>query len=107
MADRLLVSTEQMEATVTKYNDARDRMDQAFTAMDNAWNKLCEVWDGTIKASFMAEWVVIMGNIRKSDQAMEKSINGLIKSNNLFSQNESDLTSRANNLDSGTVPPMF
>jgi uncharacterized protein YukE len=107
MADRLLVSTEQMEATVTKYNDARDRMDQAFTAMDNAWNKLSEVWDGTIKASFMAEWIVIMGNVRKSDKAMEKSINGLIKSNNLFTQNESDLTSKANSLDSGTVPPMF
>ena len=107
MADRLLVSTEQMEATVTKYNDARQRMEQAFTSMDNAWNKLCEVWDGTIRASFMAEWVVLMGNIRKSDRAMEKSINGLIKSNNLFTQNESELQSRANNLETGTVPPMF
>lgn len=107
MADRLLVSTEQMEATVTKYNDARDRMDQAFTAMDNAWNQLCQVWDGTIKATFMSQWVVIMGNIRKSDQAMQKSINGLIKSNNLFSQNEGELQSRANSLESGTVPPMF
>ena len=55
----------------------------------------------------MAEWVVLMGNIRKSDRAMEKSINGLIKSNNLFSQNESDLQGRANNLETGTVPPMF
>lgn len=107
MADRLLVSTEQMEATVTKYNTERERMEQAFTAMDNAWNKLSQVWDGTIKATFMSEWVVIMGNIRKSDRAMEKSINGLIKSNNLFSQNESELQSRANSLDEGTVPPMF
>ena len=107
MADRLLVSTEQMEATVTKYNDARETREQAFTSMDNAWNKLCQVWDGTIKATFMAEWVVIMGNIRKSDRAMEKSINGMIKTHNLFSQNETELTSRANNLDEGTVPPMF
>ena len=107
MADRLLVSTEQMEATVTKYNDARETMEQAFTSMDNAWNKLCQVWDGTITATFMAEWVVIMGNIRKSDRAMEKSINGMIKTHNLFSQNETELTGRANNLDEGTVPPMF
>lgn len=107
MADRILVSTEQMEATVTKYNDARGAMEQAFSAMDKAWDHLCSVWDGTIRTTFMSEWVVIMGNIRKSDRAMEKSINGLIKSNNLFTSNESDLTSRANNLDSGTVPPMF
>ncbi len=107
MADRLLVSTEQMEQTVNKYNDARGKMEQAFNEMDKAWNNLCQVWDGTIKMTFMAEWVAIMGNIRKSDRAMERSINGLIKSNNLFSQNESELTSRANNLSSGTVPPMF
>jgi uncharacterized protein YukE len=107
MADRLLVSTEQMEATVTKYNDARERMEQAFSAMDKAWNNLCQVWDGTIKTTFMSEWIAIMGNIRKSDRAMERSINGLIKSNNLFTQNESELQSRANNLETGTVPPMF
>ena len=107
MADRILVSTEQMEATVSKYNDARGGMEQAFSAMDKAWDHLCSVWDGTIRTTFMAEWVVIMGNIRKSDQAMEKSINGLIKSNNLFSTNESELQSRANSLDTGTVPPMF
>ena len=107
MADRLLVSTEQMEATVTKYNDARGKMEQAFGEMDKAWNNLCQVWDGTIKTTFMAEWITIMGNIRKSDRAMEKSINGLIKSNNLFSENEDQLVSQANNLSSGTVPPMF
>ena len=107
MADRLLVSTEQMEATVTKYNDARNTMDEAFNAMDKAWDTLCQVWDGTIKATFMAQWVVIMGNIRKSDRAMERSINGLVKTHNLFSQNEAEVTSLANNLDEGTVPPMF
>ena len=107
MADRLLVSTEQMEATVTKYNDARQRMEQAFTSMDNAWNKLCEVWDGTIRASFMAEWVVLMGNIRKSDRAMEKSIKGLVSSHKLFQGIDDENQSRANNLETGTVPPMF
>lgn len=107
MADRLLVSTEQMEATVNKYNDARSTMEQAFTAMDNAWDALCQVWDGTIKATFMSQWILIMGNIRKSDQAMAKSINGLVKSHNLFQENEDNLTSRATSLDPGTVPPMF
>lgn len=107
MADRLLVSTEQMELTVNKYNEARETMEQAFSSMDKAWDKLCQVWDGTIKATFMAQWVVIMGNIRKSDQAMAKSINGLIKSQNLFSQNEGDLQSRATSLDTGTAPTVF
>lgn len=107
MADRLLVSTEQMEATVTKYNDARSTMEEAFSAMDKAWDTLCQVWDGTIKATFMSEWVVIMGNIRKSDQAMQKSINGLVKAHNLFAQNETDVQNRANSLDTGSAPSIF
>ena len=107
MADRILVSTQEMEATVTRYNEARGDMEQAFSAMDKAWDHLCSVWDGTIRTAFMSEWVVIMGNIRKSDRAMEKSIEGLIKANNLFTTNEDNLISRANSLDSGTVPPMF
>ena len=107
MADRLLVSTEVMQATVQKYNKAHQTMEQAFTEMDKAWNNLCQVWDGTIKATFMGEWVIIKGNIMMSNQAMEKSIRGLTGSVQKFDQNESDLTSKANNLNTGTVPPMF
>jgi len=107
MADRILVTTEEMEATVSRYNDARDTMDNAFSAMDAAWDHLQSIWDGEVKAAFMAEWIVLMGNIRKSDNAMAKSIQGLIKTNNLFQNNEGEVTSRANNLNVGTVPPMF
>ena len=107
MADRLLVSTEAMQATVQKYNQAHQTMEQAFTEMDKAWNNLCQVWDGTIRNTFMAEWVAIKGNIMKSNQAMEKSIRGLTGSVQKFDQNESDLQSKASSLNTGTVPPMF
>lgn len=107
MADRLLVSTEVMQATVNKYNEAHQTMETAFNEMDKAWNNLCQVWDGTIKATFMSEWVVIKGNIMKSNQAMEKSIRGLTGSIQKFDQNETELTGKAQALNTGTVPPMF
>lgn len=107
MADRLLVSTEVMQATVTKYNQAHQRMQEAFTAMDKAWDQLCQVWDGTIRTAFMGQWVVIKGNILKSNQAMEKSIRGLTGSINSFQQNEDERTSKAGSLNEGSVPPMF
>lgn len=107
MAETMLVSSQEMEATITKYNQAHTDMDQAFQAMDKAWDHLCNVWDGTVRTAFMAEWVTIMGNIRKSDLAMQKAINGLVTANNLFIQNEETLSSKAESLDAGTVPPMF
>ncbi len=105
--DRLLVSTEAMTATINRYKAARDRMDAAAKAMDSAWNRLNSVWDGVAKVAFMAEWVTLMGNIRKSERAIEKSINGLTRTVELFSSNESDLSGRAQNLDPGTIPPLF
>ena len=78
--------------------------------LDHTATKILELdWkvDMASARKIVPEDMVLMGNIRKSDRAMEKSINGLIKSNNLFSQNESDLQGRANNLETGTVPPMF
>ena len=105
--DRLLVSTEEMSATVSRYNSARDTMDNAYTALDSAWDQLCAVWDGTIRTALMAEWVVIAGNVRKSDLAMAKSIRGLTNTHNLVVETESDLQGKANALEVGSVPPVF
>lgn len=107
MADRILVSTEQITATVGKYEQELAHMEQALQAMDRAWDTLCNVWDGTIKATFMSEWVVIMGNIKKSTQAMNKSINGLKKANDIITPGEDDIKGNANSLSEGPVPPMF
>ena len=105
--DRLLVSTEAMTATINRYKQARERMDAAAKRMDAAWDRLNSVWDGAAKIAFMGEWVVLMGNVRKSEQAIEKSIRGLTRTVELFTSNESDLTGRAQNLDPGTIPPLF
>ena len=106
-SDRLLVPIDVMENTLRKYNEARTRMNAAARSMDQAWDRLSKVWDGGTKAVFVAKWVVLMGNVKKSERAMERSINGLTRTVGLFTQNESDLTSRANSLDPGVVPPLF
>lgn len=105
--NRLLVSTEAMMTTINRYKAAREKMDAAIRQMNAAWEQLNRVWDGSIKTAFMGEWILLMGNIRKSDQAMEKSLNGMVKTVTLFSNTESDLTGRAQSLDPGTVPPLF
>ena len=75
--------------------------------MDSAWSKLERVWDGGSKAAFGAQWIVLMGNIRKSEKAIERSIRGLTGSVDLFTTTESENQSAANNLSPGEVPPLF
>ena len=107
MADRILVSTEEMQATVGRYEQARETMKQATANLDKAWDTLNQVWDGTIKASLMAEWAVMKGNVAKSDNAMNKSIQGLKTTIGLVDNAESEVQSKNNALEVGAVPPMF
>ncbi|MBR2681701.1 MAG: WXG100 family type VII secretion target, partial [Atopobiaceae bacterium] len=105
--DRLLVSTEQMRQTLTRYGQAKATLDQATQRMDTAWTRLSGVWEGSSKAAFMAQWVLLQGNIRKSHMAIDRSIRGLERTVGLFEETESANTSRAEGLDPGTVPPLF
>ena len=105
--DRLLVSTEQMRQTLTRYSQAKATLDQATQRMDTAWTRLSGVWEGSSKAAFMAQWVLLQGNIRKSHMAIDRSIRGLERAVGLFEETESANTSRAEGLDPGTVPPLF
>lgn len=106
-SDRLLVSTEAMQHTLTRYKEARQRLAAATKSMDSAWSKLERVWDGGSKAAFSVQWIVLMGNIRKSEKAIERSIRGLTGSVDLFTTTESENQSAANNLSPGEVPPLF
>ena len=106
-SDRLLVSTEAMQHALTRYKEARQRLAAATKSMDSAWSKLERVWDGGSKAAFGAQWIVLMGNIRKSEKAVERSIRGLTGSVELFTTTESENQSAANNLSPGEVPPLF
>ena len=105
--DRILVSTEALRDTVNRYRQAQERMNQAIGRMNAAWDRLNTVWDGAIKVSFMAEWVTLMGNVRKSESAIRRSIDGLTRSAGLFEETEADNTGRAQSLNPGVVPPLF
>ena len=106
-ADRLLVPFDTMRATIARYKKARESLAEATKRMDSAWEQLNRVWDGSIKATFMGQWVVLMGNIEKSEGAVTRSLDGLERTATLFANTESANTSTAQSLNSGTVPPLF
>ena len=96
-----------MRATIARYKKARESLAEATKRMDSAWEQLNRVWDGSIKATFMGQWVVLMGNIEKSEGAVTRSLDGLERTATLFANTESANTSTAQSLNSGTVPPLF
>lgn len=101
MADKILVSTQEMEATVNRYNDSRETMDEARDAMDRALRHLNNCWKGPAWAAMMVKWTEINGNIRKSDMAIARSIEGLKATIATYEQTESEVTSKANALEIG------
>lgn len=105
--DRILVSPEEMMATIQRYNGARNTMNDAFSSMQAAMDHLDNCWKGPAWAAYMAKWGVIYGNIRRSDTAMEHAITGLTNTVNEMMTAEDNVGSSADALDVGTQAPIF
>lgn len=105
--DRILVSPDEMRATIQTYNSARDTMNDAFSSMQAAMDHLDNCWKGPAWVAYMAKWTEIYGNIRRSDAAMEKAITGLTNTINEMEQTETNVGKTADALSEGTEETYF
>jgi WXG100 family type VII secretion target len=106
-ADRILVSTAEMNATIGKYEQAHNEMSQAFTALEQAREHIDRCWDGPAKLAYLARWANTYTNIRRSDNAIESTISSLRNVIQTMDSAEEETASKASSLDVGTTPPMF
>ena len=106
-ADRILVSTNEMNATISKYEQAHNEMAQAFQALEQAREHIDRCWDGPAKLAYLARWANTYTNIRRSDNAIESTIASLRNVIQTMDQAEETTGSKAASLDVGTTPPMF
>ena len=107
MADRIKVSASEMQSAITEYKEAHEVMGEAFSEMETAMEHLHACWDGPAKAIFLAKWAAVYGNIRKSDQVIVKSINGLSATVRQMTQTEREVGNKAAVLPVGETPPIF
>ncbi len=105
--DRILVQPEEMMATIQKYEGARNTMNDALNSMQSAMNHLDNCWKGPAWAAYMAKWNTIYGNIKRSDEAMQKAITGLTNTVNEMTGAEQAIGSAAAALDAGSQAPIF
>lgn len=104
MAERILVTTEEMRQTATRYQSAQGELQSAFSEMDRALNILESCWKGPAYLAMRTQWNIAYKNIKRADEKMQDAVDELNTVANLFDENESALQSSFGSLDTGTSP---
>ena len=107
MADRILVSTPEMEATIQKYESARQELQDAYSKLDAAKQHLDNCYKGPAYVALSAKWVDIYVNVRTADNAIDASVNGLRQTISMMENKESGISSGYASLESGKNAPTY
>lgn len=107
MADRILVSTAEMSATIGKYNDAQSTMMEAQKSMKAALDNLNGCWKGPAWAAMMAKWAQIEANIVKSEMAVNRSIVALQNTIMTYDEGENSNKATSSALDVGSQSNVY
>jgi WXG100 family type VII secretion target len=79
MAERILVSTEEIQQTVSQYESARESKNASLSAMKSAVDALGSTWNGLASEAFMNVFASLHSNLTASDMIMEDAITELNK----------------------------
>lgn len=107
MADRIVVSTAEMSATISRYEQAQNTMMDAQKSMNSAMNNLNACWKGPAWAAMMAKWAEIEGNIAKSQLAINRTIVGLKNAIGIYDDTENANKNTASALEAGTASTTY
>ncbi len=107
MADKILVSTAEMTATIGKYNQAQQTMQEAQRSMKAALDNLNSCWKGPAWAAMMYKWTQIEANITKSQMAVNRSVVALQNTINIYETGENENKTSASGLDVGKTTTVY
>ena len=107
MADKILVSTAEMSATISRYNEAQNTMMDAQNKMGAALKNLNGCWKGAAWAAMMAKWSQIEANIIHTQEAVARSVLALQNTINYYDIGEDTAKSTGSALDVGTQSSIY
>lgn len=107
MADKILVSTEEMSATISKYDSAQQTMMDAQKSMRSALDNLNGCWKGPAWVAMMAKWTNIEANILKSQEAVNRSIMSLKNTIGYYENQENAAKDTSQGLDIGSTSSVY
>ncbi len=101
MAERILVSTEKILETMSKYNAEKGNLSVAISQMNDAVNTLDGFWNGPASDVFMSAFRALHANLQTSDQHMQDAVNELKQAADIFAQADTDIGSKSGQLEAG------
>lgn len=107
MADKILVSTAEMAATIARYNEAQNTMQDAQRSMKAALDNLNGCWKGPAWAAMMYKWSQIEANITKSQLAVNRSVIALQNTINIYETSENENKGEATKLEVGKSTTVY
>lgn len=102
MAERILVSTEEIQTAISQYNAARDTKMSAIEAMNSAVSALDGTWDGMASEAFFGAFRALYSNLQDSDRVMQDAVTELTNVATSAQQAEDNLKASNQGLDAGT-----
>lgn len=107
MADKILVSTAEMNATVARYQQAQSTMMDAQKSMKAAMEHLQNCWKGPAWAAMLLKWTEIEGNIVRSQEAVLRSVRALKNTIQAYDDAEEANKGTANAQEVGTKSQVY
>ena len=104
MAERVLVTPEEMLQTMQVYNTQKAAQSTAFNSMLNAVNTLASAWTGVAFDTFRQQFTQFHNNLKMSEAKMQDAVDELRASSEIFQSAEEKNRTAAAGLDIGTSP---
>ena len=77
MADRITISTEEMQTAVSAYETQKTAKMDAIQAMKNAVDSMDGSWDGPASEAFIAAFNSLYGKMMKTEEKMQDAVDEL------------------------------
>lgn len=104
MAERIKVSTEDMQATIQKYTSSKQEQQNAYMEVRNAVTAIEATWQGEASTAFRNSFNAMYPNIEKTEAKMDDAINELKAVDAAFQDAETGVTTTTGGLEQGTNP---
>lgn len=105
MADiRIKVTTGELRQAISKFNECKNEMTNAYQQMATEAMALNSSWDGEASNAFMEQFSELITNIRTSDQTIEQAVKGLETAAEIYEEVEEGISSHGSGM---TEAPPF
>lgn len=104
MADKILVSTEELRSTSIQFKTYLASMESAYTTMSNAVTNLSGTWSGEASGQFIEVFSKMYENLKMTTDKMNDAADEMLKGADMFEDVENSVKARAESLEVGSSP---